>query len=41
MPLQGEVESISLMDALALLDYLDEIIGTHEFKEKLEQLAKE
>lgn len=38
---QGEVEQISLMDAQALLNYLSEIIGTHEYEEALEQLSKQ
>jgi hypothetical protein len=40
LTLQGEVEQISLMDPQQLLSYLSEIIGTHEYEERLETLAK-
>lgn len=46
--MQGEVEQISLMKAKAedkndtgLLEYLEDIIGTDQYKEKIEETAKQ
>ncbi|KAI8873183.1 RecF/RecN/SMC protein [Ramicandelaber brevisporus] len=41
MILQGEVESISQMTPSALLDYLEDIIGTNKYKDDIVKLAGE
>lgn len=39
--LQGEIESISLMNSIELLNYIEDCIGTGDYKEKIELLTNE
>lgn len=39
--LQGEIESISLMNSIELLNYIEDCIGTGDYKEKIELLTSE
>ncbi|XP_049851429.1 structural maintenance of chromosomes protein 4-like [Schistocerca gregaria] len=39
--LQGEVETISMMDRMELLEYLEEVIGSHVYVEEIERVKEE